>query len=58
MKEQLLKEISDAIIKFTSWLIIYGETSYDFESFYAGPIAHLPSLNLCNMLILIDKMPF
>jgi hypothetical protein len=31
-------EVSRVLLKFTEWLDRYGESSWDFQSFYAGPI--------------------
>src|SRR5215472_6231200 len=31
--------ILDVVLRFTEWLARYGETSYDFQSFYASDLA-------------------
>ena len=38
MNEQLINKIYSSLVKFIEWLDDYGETSYDFESFYADPL--------------------
>jgi len=38
MNRDLLERISIAIRQFVSWLDDYGETSYDHQSFFAGPL--------------------
>lgn len=38
MKEQFVKHIWSSLDRFINWLDHYGETSYDFETFYAGPL--------------------
>jgi hypothetical protein len=38
MKESLLRTVESGVRRFTSWLDLYGETSYDHQSFFAsGP---------------------
>jgi hypothetical protein len=36
--DPLAARISDVLANFTEWLDTYGETSWDFQSFFAGPI--------------------
>ena len=36
--EQLRMQMESAVSKFVSWLDQYGETSYDFQTFYAGTL--------------------
>src|SRR5213076_416084 len=31
-------EVSRALTNFTEWLDAYGETSWDYQSFFAGPV--------------------
>ena len=38
MQEELLKATNSSLNKFVNWLEGYGETSYDHQSFFAGPI--------------------
>ncbi len=38
LNEQLLDEVDAAVRTFVKWLEIFGETSYDHQSYYAGPI--------------------
>src|SRR5947207_2516670 len=33
-----LAEVSQVLVHFTKWLDAYGETSWDYQSFFAGPI--------------------
>ena len=48
LTDRILKILSD----FTEWLEAYGETSWDFQSFYAGPIGgRAKSLYYRNRLI-------
>jgi hypothetical protein len=52
-KTQVLTDtVSDVVINFTKWLDAYGETSWDFQSFFAGPIGgRAKSLYYRNRLI-------
>jgi hypothetical protein len=36
--DPLAERISNVLAEFTQWLDAYGETSWDFQSFFAGPI--------------------
>ena len=36
--DPLADRISNVLADFTQWLDAYGETSWDFQSFYAGPV--------------------
>ena len=36
--DSLTDQVSSALIGFTHWLSEYGETSWDYQSFFAGPI--------------------
>src|SRR5207248_876781 len=48
----LAEEISRVLAGFTEWLNTYGETSWDFQSFFAGPIGgYAKSLYYRNRLI-------
>ncbi|OFY66709.1 MAG: hypothetical protein A3H98_10515 [Bacteroidetes bacterium RIFCSPLOWO2_02_FULL_36_8] len=38
MTPQLLNNISSSVNQFINWLENYGETSYDHQSFFAGPV--------------------
>ncbi len=38
MDEKLIKKIYSSTDQFVNWLDSYGETSYDHQSFFAGPI--------------------
>ena len=38
MKDNLTEDIKDCIFKFISWMDGFGETSFDHQSFFAGPI--------------------
>ncbi len=38
LNEQLLDETGAAVRSFVKWLEMFGETSYDHQSYYAGPI--------------------
>ncbi len=38
MKKEFLNKIYSSLNKFMSWLDGYGETSYDHQSFFAGPL--------------------
>lgn len=38
MTEQLFNSISSSVNQFINWLENYGETSYDHQSFFAGPV--------------------
>src|SRR5207253_1132120 len=45
-------EVSRVVAGFVEWLSAYGETSWDFQSFYAGPIGrYAKSLYYRNRLI-------
>ena len=33
-----VRKIEDSVIRFTNWLDQYGEESYDFQTYYSGPI--------------------
>ena len=35
---ELLQEISESVNRFIQWLEEYGETSYDYQTLYSGPI--------------------
>ena len=35
---KLADRVSRVLIDFTTWLDAYGETSWDFQSFFAGPV--------------------
>jgi len=37
-KQELPNAVSDVLIKFAEWLDSYGETSWDFQTLYSGPI--------------------
>ena len=50
--DQLTDRILKILSNFTEWLEAYGETSWDFQSFYAGPIGgRAKSLYYRNRLI-------
>ena len=50
--DQLRDRIVKVLSNFTEWLEAYGETSWDFQSFYAGPIGgRAKSLYYRNRLI-------
>ena len=34
----LLGKVSEILFSFTAWLNTYGETSWDHQSFFAGPV--------------------
>src|SRR3954451_16560288 len=36
--DRILADVSEALIKFPAWLDRYGETSWDHQSYFAGPI--------------------
>ena len=36
--DPLAERISEVLADFTQWLNAYGETSWDFQSFFAGPV--------------------
>jgi hypothetical protein len=36
--DHLVQRIEQSILRFVRWLDIYGETSYDFQTFYASPV--------------------
>jgi hypothetical protein len=38
MNQDLLSKIDDSLDKFIHWLEKYGETSYDHQSYFAGPL--------------------
>lgn len=38
MNEQLSEKIISALAKFTAWLDGYGETSFDHQSYFSGPL--------------------
>jgi hypothetical protein len=38
MNKDLIGDIYASVIKFVAWLDEYGETSYDHQSFFAGPL--------------------
>lgn len=38
MSEQLSEQIIAALNRFTDWLAVYGETSYDHQSYFVGPL--------------------
>ncbi len=38
MSEQLPEQITSALYEFTDWLAAYGETSYDHQSYFVGPV--------------------
>jgi hypothetical protein len=38
MNEQLKKSITMSLDQFVNWLEAYGETSYDHQSYFAGPV--------------------
>ncbi len=38
MNKLTVKNINQSLIKFVSWLDAFGETSYDHQSYFAGPI--------------------
>jgi hypothetical protein len=40
MAENLFTQVRTSIEKFVEWLEVYGELSYDHQSFYAGPLGH------------------
>src|SRR5206468_967583 len=35
---QFTDRVARALTDFTEWLRVFGETSYDYQSFFAGPI--------------------
>lgn len=38
MNDQLSEKIISALNRFTTWLAVYGETSFDHQSYFAGPL--------------------
>ena len=38
LDDHLLTRVSDVLINFATWLDAYGETSWDHQSFFAGPV--------------------
>src|SRR6266699_2172474 len=50
--DPLADRISDVLKDFTEWLDAYGETSWDYQSFFAGPVGgRAKSLYYRNRLI-------
>src|SRR6266566_4402223 len=50
--DPLANRISDVLKDFTEWLDAYGETSWDYQSFFAGPVGgRAKSLYYRNRLI-------
>src|SRR5262245_59532435 len=55
LDEQLLEQVESAVHEFVRWLNRYGETSYDFQTFYAGRLGRYakatyyrtPKLGVC-----------
>src|SRR5215472_14783976 len=37
-RDHLIEKIQDTILRFVAWVERYGETSYDFQTFYASPV--------------------
>src|SRR5215472_15251746 len=38
LSDQLIEKIQETISRFVTWLDRYGETSHDFQTFYASPM--------------------
>ncbi len=38
MSDSTIARVQGVLARFTRWLDQYGETSYDFQTFYASPI--------------------
>ena len=48
-----------ALADFIMWLGAYGETSWDYQSFFAGPVGGQPKRSIieCDLLGLLPSLP-
>ena len=50
--DPLAARVSDVLTDFIEWLDRYGETSWDFQSFFAGPVGGRPKHSIIAINLL------
>ena len=53
----LAARVSDVLTDFVEWLDCYGEKSWDFQSFFAGPVGGRAKASITAQLIGTQRAP-